>query len=565
MRDLWRGSWATRIRIASGLVLMLYVFLHFINIGLGLFGPDAMEAFQEFRQTLTRTFVGEVILYAALMAHLGLSLWRIARRGTLRMPVWEAVQTALGLLIPLFLVKHIVFTKFAHEMYGVEDEYSYLIALIWGTNDGLIQNLLLLVVWVHGCIGMHFWLAGKDWWRNSIPTLTGIATLVPGFSFVGYLVEGRRVANEMSDPDNRTDLLTEWNWPDRDSILSLIDLSDTIWWIVAASMIAAVGALAIRRIAIKRRSVRIKYVDGPEINAPKGATLLEMSRTNGVPHTSMCGGRGRCTTCRVIVEEGGDLLHPPSPTEERSLKAVGAPPGARLACQIRPVEPMTVYRVFRPDGSMRRAHASEGTEEELALIFLDIRGFTARTTGQLPYDVVFLLNRFFDAIVPAVTEAGGTVDKYLGDGFLALFETGDAKSSAQAGLRAVQGISAALEQFNAGLKAEGIEQLKVGIGLHLGEVVIGEIGARGNAPRTLIGNTVNTASRLEAKTKELAVQLLVSDAVLHAAGYETTGLDMRELELRGVARLLCALPLEKGTDLGPLLEQLDAKQPVAAE
>lgn len=566
MRDLWRGTWATRIRVASGLVLMLYALLHFINIGLGLFGPTAMDVFQDARQALTRSLVGELVLYAALLAHCGLSLWRIALRGTLRMPVWEAVQTLLGLLIPLALVDHIVFTRVAHEVYDVNDRYGYLVSLIWGTPDGRMQSLLLLIVWLHGCIGMHFWLSGKAWWRANLPALTGFATLVPAFALAGFLVEGRRVTAALQDDSLREAQYSQWNWPSLEVFTSLFAIAGILWWIVAASMLAAIAVLVGRRIMLKRRSVRITYVDGPEISAAKGATLLEMSRANGVPHTSLCGGRGRCTTCRVIVEQGADLLHPPGPAELRSLRAVNAPPNARLACQIRPTDPLTVFRVFQADGKRGRAHASQGKEQELAVLFLDIRGFTSRTTGQLPYDVVFLLNRFFDAIVPAVTENGGTVDKYLGDGFLALFETRDAASSARAGLRAVQGIGAALDAFNAQMQDEGSEPIAIGIGLHLGDVVIGEIGATGNAPRTLIGDTVNTASRLESKTKELGVQLLISDAVLQAAGYDTQDGPLQALELRGLDAPLCALPLPRSLDLKAALAALPPREnPVAAE
>ena len=176
-----------------------------------------------------------------------------------------------------------------------------------------------------------------------------------------------------------------------------------------------------------------------------------------------------------------------------------------------------------------------------------MRGFTARTAGQLPYDVVFLLNRFFDAVVPAVTASGGKIDKYLGDGFLALFETADTASSAQAGLDAAAGIGRALDAFNAGLQAEGAPPVGIGIGLHLGNVVLGEIGAAGHAPRTLIGDAVNAASRLEAQTKPMKVELLISAAVLEAAGLNRPD-DLVPLELRGVDGVIDALPVPKAAD-----------------
>lgn len=563
MSILWRGSWATRIRIASGLVLFAFAMTHFLNIGLGLFSSELMERAQDLRTWVTRSFVGGLVLYAAIAAHAGLSLWKVARRRTLRMPVWEAVQVLFGLTIPLLLIAHVVHTRIAHQIYAVNDQFGYIIALIWGSNDAIIQAVLMLLVWVHGCIGLHFWLRSTQWWQRYLPYLIGVSVFVPSFGLAGFLTEGRRVALAIRDPDVWPALAQSYNWPDQTTFTSLIAKADTgiaVFW----GLLALVAlTYLIRKFLMGRNSVRIRYVDGPEVSSPKGLTLLEMSRANGIPHTALCGGRGRCTTCRVVVEEGADLLHPPSAAELASLRAVNAPPNTRLACQIRPTSASSVFRVFRPDGRRARSHASQGQEKRLAILFLDMRGFTARTTGQLPYDVVFLLNRFFDAIVPAITEAGGTVDKYLGDGLLAVFETTDEESSAIAGLQAAQGIRTALAEFNKTLIAEKQPKVLIGIGLHLGDVVLGEIGAAGNAPRTLIGDTVNAASRLEGKTKELDVDLLISDAVLHSAGHKTEGLDLISLELRGVTKPINALAIKRDISLEVALGLQDAE--LAAE
>lgn len=547
MTVLWRGSWATKIRIASGLVLFVFALLHFLNIGLGLFSSELMEQAQGWRKLFTRSFLGGPILYSALLAHAGLALWKVARRRTLRLPIWELIQITFGLMIPLMLFAHVAHTRAAHEIYGVNDHFGYIIALIWGSNDGTMQAVLMLIVWVHGCVGLHFWLRSTKIWQRYLPYLIGFSVFVPGFGLAGYLTEGRRVALAFANPDTRAALQEIYNWPDRDAFLALIAGTNTavnVFWGLLA--LVALTYLA-RKYLMGRNTVRIRYVDGPSVSSPKGLTLLEMSRANGVPHTALCGGRGRCTTCRVVVEEGGELLHPPSAAEKASLRAVNAPPNTRLACQIRPTSPASVFRVFRPDGRRTRSHASQGQERRLAILFLDMRGFTARTTGQLPYDVVFLLNRFFDAIVPPIVAAGGTVDKYLGDGLLAVFETADEKSSALAALKAAEGIRTALTKFNQTLKGEEQTEVQIGIGLHLGDVVLGEIGAAGNAPRTLIGDTVNAASRLEGQTKELDVDLLVSEAVLKSAEFSMDALELITLELRGVTEPVKALAVPRQT------------------
>lgn len=548
MNLLWHGNWVTRTRIVTGLILFIYALLHFLNVGMGLFSPVAQDVMQDGRKLFTRSVVGTVVIYGAFIVHAALALSALAGRGTLRMPLREAVQLAFGLTIPFFLVTHVIFTRGAYENFGVNDEYGYLIGLIWGSVSAWTQAALLLLVWIHGCIGLHIWLRGKRWWRRSLPVLIALSVLIPGFALAGFVAEGRRISGVFADPEQAQTLFTTYNWPDETAFSTMVSWKDQALTVVWALVALSAAGFALRWLLRRRKSVSVQYVDGPRISAPKGLTLLEMSRDNGVPHTALCGGKGRCTTCRVMVEEGADSLPLPEATEARSLEAVGATPGTRLACQIRPTEPVTVFRVFQPDGTRRRAPPSQGEERRLAILFLDMRGFTARTAGQLPYDVVFLLNRFFDAIVPAITDAGGTVDKYLGDGLLAVFETADEKGSGRAALKAAAGIGEGLARFNERLAQEGGTPVRIGVGLHLGEIVLGEIGA-GRAPRTIIGDAVNTASRLEAKTKDLGVPLLVTKDLLAASGLSSADLEFTEVSLRGVAEPVEALPLESFEDV----------------
>ncbi len=530
-------------------MLFVFAFFHFINIGLGLFHTDLLHGMQDGRHVVTRHDLGSALLYLALIVHSGLALVSIAQRRTLRMPFSVALQVVLGLLIPLQLIAHIVHTRFAHEVFDVNDEMGYIIILMWPSSAIWMQSLLLLLVWIHGCIGLHMWLRLTTWWQRSVPYLIGVAVFVPAFALTGVLTEGRRIWADFADPDLREQYIEHYNWPSPEEFQTLFSVKDYtlmgFWAALALTAAIYVG----RKLWRRRHSVRVNYVNGPEIVSEKGMTLLEMSNANGIPHTALCGGKGRCTTCRVIVEQGEDQLHPPSEIEARSLTAVGAPQGTRLACQMRPTDPLTVYRVFRPDGERGRAHASQGEERKLAVLFLDMRGFTARTAGQLPYDIVFLLNRFFDAIVPAILDHGGVVDKYMGDGLLAMFETKDEASSAREGLAAAAAISQALELFNKKLAAEGSPAIRIGMGLHLGDLVLGEIGAVKHAPRTIIGDAVNVASRLEAETKALNVELLVSEDLLRAAGV-TQGLDeLRDFNLRGVSEAVSALPVRRATSL----------------
>ncbi|MEM6303954.1 MAG: adenylate/guanylate cyclase domain-containing protein [Pseudomonadota bacterium] len=553
---LWRGSWATRVRIASGLVLMGYVTLHFLNIGSVLISEGFADRFQAIRLAVTRSRPVELILVAALAAHMVLSLSKLVRRRSLRMPLVDGAQIAAGLAIPILLSSHIIYTHTAFEQLQVDTRLGYLTGLIWNTGDGWLQALLLLLVWAHGMIGLQMWLRSARWWPRMMPAFVALGALIPTLALAGFATAGRTAQYVLADPETREAALNAWRWPDAAGFaqLAAIDASADRVILVAMAVLAVV--LIIRQgVAAVRKPIRITYSGGSSARAPRGQTILETSQAAGVEHTALCGGRGRCTTCRVIVEAGAENLPDPSPSEARTLKAVGAGPGTRLACQVRPTGPVTVYRVFRKDGRRDRAHASQGEEARIAILFLDMRGFTARTDGQLPYDVVFLLNRFFDRIVPPIRAAGGTVDKYMGDGLMALFETESPASSARAALAAVTGIGAALERFNADLAAEGSAPVAVGIGVHLGNVVLGEIGASGQAARTLIGDAVNTASRLESQTKTLAVEALLSLELLEAAGIEVAEHALAKLELRGLGEALAALPVPQAARLEALLAE----------
>ena len=157
MHILLRGDTLQRLRIASGLILFLFAATHFLNHALGLIHVDAMHAMQRWRWVVTRSVPGTFLLVTALVTHIGLALYKVAARATLRLPAWELTQLGLGLLIPFLLFPHIVNTRVARVSFGVEDTYLYELARLW-PDGALLQTTLLLVVWVHGCMGLHYWL-----------------------------------------------------------------------------------------------------------------------------------------------------------------------------------------------------------------------------------------------------------------------------------------------------------------------------------------------------------------------------------------------------------------------
>jgi adenylate cyclase len=421
------------------------------------------------------------------------------------------------------------------------------------------QTMLVMVVWAHGCIGLHFWLRLGNFYRRIAPLLFAIALLLPALSLAGFVAAGREAAARPVLHSEPAQPITGITAEDVERIAI-----DTAWTILVLLAIV----LAIRAVLyLSRRRIRVHYTDGPTLVAPAGPTLLELSRAYRVPHASVCGGRARCSTCRVRVETSEAALSPVTSAEDATLRRIHAEPDVRLACQLRPRGDLTVTRLVRPPDELRPGFAGDseaaGVERTLAVLFLDIRGFTTLSEAQLPYDTVFLLNRFFTEVGEALIASGGWIDKYLGDGLMALFGLNQRTDAAcRAALSATIGIDAALERLNQELGEELAGPLKIGIGLHVGPLVLGRIGHSASAATTVIGPVVNVASRLEALTKEHNVQVVASSALARRAGLELDAFPTTSVTVRGTSEEIAVLLIPRGRDLAPFLER--TKEPVAA-
>ncbi|MGC4017158.1 MAG: adenylate/guanylate cyclase domain-containing protein [Luteolibacter sp.] len=175
------------------------------------------------------------------------------------------------------------------------------------------------------------------------------------------------------------------------------------------------------------------------------------------------------------------------------------------------------------DPDLYRGVAS-GRRRRVVVLFSDVRGFTSRSEDSDPAELVTQLNEYLSRMVDIVFKHGGTLDKFIGDAVMAhwgALEEGDERTHARSAIEAAADMLEALDELNEKWSAEGREPFKIGIGLHLGEVLAGEIGSRERTEFGVIGDAVNLASRIEGMTKYLAVPLLVSGAVVEAAEGQT--------------------------------------------
>jgi len=294
------------------------------------------------------------------------------------------------------------------------------------------------------------------------------------------------------------------------------------------------------------------------VTVPLGFTILEASRWAAIPHASVCGGRGRCSTCRVRIVEGSDALPPAGEAERRTLARIGHPVAVRLACQVRPradlrVEPLVLPGDAALDGAVRfQAAAAGGAEMEVAALFIDLRESTRLAAGRLPYDALFIFDRYIQVITAAVRRNRGHVTSIAGDGVMAMFADTDGRTAqfARDAFAAALELWEGIDTLNRELAAELREPLRIGIGLQVGPAVVGTIAAGGLSSLQFLGDTGNLAAKFQAETRRFDCTLIasvqaVARAVLRAAGTAPFGLTLAGEREVQVVRMRAADELKR--------------------
>lgn len=544
------------IRICSGLVLLYYVFVHLANHALGNISLDLMEETQVWLVGVFRRLPGTILLGGAALTHFSLALYALYLKRRFRMPLWEAAQLVLGFCIPILLIEHFVSARMARELTGAESAYAF---IIWDMRGGpwtyVTQVTLLTVTWAHGCIGIHYWLRFRTWYPRIAPALAAIALTLPLMALLGFLQAVREVERLTTDARWQRAFQANAETIGEDGALRLLELERDLFLVLATIAALLLAARILRRIVERRHGIiQISYPGATVLSVRPGLTVLEVSRSAGIPHASVCGGRSRCSTCRVRVGTGLGDLPPPSLTEARILHRIGAADNVRLACQIRPTEDLEVTPLFPvpPDIEEARnvADYHHGREMEIAVMFADLRGFTGASEHQLPYDTLFMLNRYFREMGTAIHDSGGIVDKFIGDGIMALFglEDGVVQGTTNA-LKAAQKMSLKLEDLNKELHHDIKHPLKIGIGIHSGTAIVGKVGWGRARALTAIGDTVNTASRIEGLTKRFDCELLISAHAADIVGAGFEGCARTETDVRGRTSKIQVVIVPQARDL----------------
>ncbi|MDN5205524.1 adenylate/guanylate cyclase domain-containing protein [Fulvivirgaceae bacterium BMA10] len=270
-------------------------------------------------------------------------------------------------------------------------------------------------------------------------------------------------------------------------------------------------------------------------------TVLKASLKAKIPHLHVCRGRARCSTCRIIVEEGLENCSPRTDRESKLANRLHFGPEVRLACQTkvtgnikvrRPVLDkidMQITNQLRRKGDMRHY----GEEKRIGILFCDIIGYTPFAESLPAYDVVHVLNRYYFQMNQVIERNGGEISDFIGDGLLALFGTNNTNNCAINAVKAGLEMNKAMKELNPYLQSMYGKTFEIRIGVHYGNVVIGTFGNSKLAKISAIGDAVNFASRIEEANKKTNTKFLISEETYSAVRDQITiGKDF-SMEIRG--------------------------------
>jgi adenylate cyclase len=566
-----RGIGVRQVRLACGLVMFSYIFSHFFNHALGNVSYGVMEWWRvNVHVWWWRIPVVNATLYTAAIIHFSLGLWAVYQRRHFRYTTIEFIQLMLGLSIPLWLASHFGVVRVAGWLFDRPPPlYANVLLTYWVARPYMewVQFTLIAIAWTHACIGLYFWVRLKPMFKWAWPIFFAIAVLMPSFAMVGLIHGAREVVANAQDPQWRRQYVRPVIPPPQRKIVDEVTLFyfPIFYGCAFALLFAARGVRSLRE---RRRGMYKITYPGHEVRVPLGMSVLEASLRYNVPHASVCGGRARCSTCRVRVVSDRSSLPQPSGREAFVLKRVGvsADPSIRLACQLRPRSDVSLIPILPPhidaEFVRRRRRINIGEERHLVSMFVDMRGSTTLSEARLPFDIVFLINRFIEAVSRGISDAGGQPNQFIGDGVLALFGLRcDPETACRQALRAAALIGANVSHLNHQFATEVRDPIQYGIGVNVGDVIIGDIGFRGQTVFTALGDSVNVAARLQDLSKVLDCKLVVAEEVCQRAGIPPDALTLTTAEIRGHSERIKVRIEKDPTVLASLLASVPTEGP----
>ena len=516
-----------RARMYSGLVIFLYVTVHLVNHSMGLISLEVMEGLRQRVSAFNRNIVVSLTLYGALLVHTLLGFHHLLTRRSFKMSAKDWTQLVTSFALPLVLLPHIFASGYTPRFKDAQT--SYKVVLDGMLEDGGIyfMGLFVIFVWVHGIIGITSMIKFHPVYQKYKNAFLVVSWLLPILAVLGAVTASKELATDIEN----NKIIMEQVYAEanigKELEAELMQTSDMLmvnYLFILLGVILFVFVLHQVRKAF--RKIKITYPNGKEVRVAKGTSILEASREHRIGHVSMCGGRGRCSTCRVRVMSDIETLPPRNGIESIVAERLSLQDNVRLACQLRPTSAVEVRPLVNAPVETLTTEDREtlcGREEEIVVMFVDLRGFTAISEKLLPYDTVYLLNQYFKIAGEAIVQSGGRIDKFIGDGIMALFTDGSGvEENSKNALLAAGKLAEGIKELSTETSSDFGSDLKFGIGIHAGTSVVGAMGYGENITDTAIGDCVNVASRLEQLTKEEECQLIITSDL-----YQRSGLSLK--------------------------------------
>jgi adenylate cyclase len=325
------------LRLATGLVLTLFVTGHMANLMLGMHSLAAMEHWRPWLMGPWHSALGQGLLVCSALVHLALGLYAMSARRSLAMSKTDVVQLCLGLVTPPLLLNHAIVMHMAGEVTpNFDSTYGQMLAVYWSFSPGyaLQQLLVVMVVWIHAAVGLYSWLVLRPVWKRIGGMVLPVLFAIPVLALVGFAEAGKEVVEKLASD-------AAWHAHITENLKKIVAVTDPLNGLQARILVgygilvlAAAGLLAWRMLR-ERSMVQMSYDAGFSARGRRGWSILEMSLANDIPHAHVCSARGRCGTCRVRVEEGAASLSPRGELEAFTLGRAAAATNDRLACQAR--------------------------------------------------------------------------------------------------------------------------------------------------------------------------------------------------------------------------------------
>jgi adenylate cyclase len=512
------------LRMMSGIVMLCYLASHLVNHALGLVSLDAAETVLSGAVQFWGHPLVTVILYGAAAVHVALAIVSVYERRTFRLPPVELLRIALGLWLPVMLIGHAITTRLEHELVGAPSTYARVLSDLWA-RDGEWQHMGLLAPgWLHGCLGLNFAFGRRPFWRRYRFVLFSVALLLPVLSALGFVEMGRELdrqhhanasavvtgvqpSNTATVPPEASSAIATWRAGLLWGYLGLIGLT-----------FMARGA----RNVVENRQSNLVTLTYPNrvVRIPRGWSVLEASRAFHIAHLSSCGGRARCTTCRVKIVAGGGACPPPGPEERAALERIKSEPDMRLACQLRPRQDISVVPLMRSDGPVyRQKVAATEVDRNVVILLCEFCNRSGLERDHLAHDVLFVFTRYAESACRAVHEAGGTVSYVGHDSICAIFGLHVSLSRAcRQALTAASYIGKALDDLNDGLDQRWGCHVNIVVSVHAGFAALSYIG-QGVETVIASGPAMEIAEALGAQARQANKAFAISTIVFDSAEY----------------------------------------------